>query len=91
MTYEEALNKIKDSYDAFYILNKYGKDGENTHHSEFELLANIPKLSLEKGALCWVKYEYDCYYKDEYENEKGTAFEYIRKLCKKYDSEKQKK
>lgn len=77
--YEKALNEIKESYDAFYFPNKYG---DNTHKEQFELLATLPNLSLERGALAWIKYEYDCYYKDEYKDEKGTAFEYIRKIIK---------
>lgn len=84
MKFEEALDKIKNSYDAFYIENKYGK---GTHNKEFELLATLPDLSLEKGALCWIKYQYDCYYKEDYEDEKGTAFEFIRKICREHDKE----
>lgn len=84
MKYEEALDNIKNSYDAFFIQNKYGDNG--THDEEFKLLASLPELNLEKGALCWIKYEYDCYYKDSYADEKDTAFEYIRNICKKYDS-----
>lgn len=87
MTYEEALDKIKNSYDAFFIQNKYGDKG--THDEEFNLLASLPELSLDKGALCWIKYEYDCYYKDEYADEIGTAFEFVRNICKKYDNEKE--
>ncbi len=84
MRFEEALNNIKGSYDAFYIENKYGK---GTHNKEFELLATLPDLSLEKGALCWIKYQYDYYYKEDYEDEKGTAFEFIRKICREHDKE----
>lgn len=84
MRFEEALDKIKNSYDAFYIENKYGK---GTHEKEFELLATLPNLSLEKGALCWIKYQYDCYYKEDYEDEKGTAFEFVRKNCREHDKE----
>lgn len=84
MKFEEALDKIKNSYDAFYIENKYGK---GTHNKEFELLATLPDLSLEKGALCWIKHEYDCYYKEDYEDEKGTAFEFIRKICREHDKD----
>lgn len=84
MKFEEALDKIKNSYDAFYIENKYGK---GTHEKEFELLSTLPDLSLEKGALCWIKHEYDCYYEKEYEDEKGTAFEFVRKICREHDKE----
>lgn len=77
--YEEALNNIKKTYDAFYIENKYGK---GTHNEDFKLLATLPNLSLERGALAWIKYEYDCYYISDFEDEKGTAFEFIRNICK---------
>ena len=73
----KALDEIKESYDAFYFENKYC---DCTHKEQFEKLSQVNGLSLEKGALCWIRYEYDCYYKNEFEDEKGTAFEYIRNL-----------
>lgn len=82
--YEQALNEIKESYDAFYFENKYGNC---THQKQFELLATLPNLSLEKGALCWIKYEYDCYYKDDYIDETGTAFEYIRNIIREVEEQ----
>lgn len=81
--YEKALNEIKDTYDAFYFMNKYGD--KCTHDEQFKLLATLPELSLEHGALCWIRYQYDCYYKNEFENEKGTAFEFIRNIIKDKD------
>lgn len=84
MKFEEALDNIKNSYDAFYIGNICGK---GTHEKEFELLATLPELILDKGALCWLKYMYDCYYKDEFEDETGTVFEYLRKICREHDEE----
>ena len=30
-----------------------------------------------------IKNEYDCYYKNDYKNETGTAFEYIRNIIRK--------
>lgn len=83
--YQKALDDIKENYDAFYIANKYDMQN-NTHKEQFELLATLPNLSLEKGALCWIRYEYDCYYKEDFEDEKGTAFEYIRNIIKEYCS-----
>ncbi len=79
----KALDEIKESYDAFYFINKYDDLTNNTHKTQFELLSQVKGLSLEKGALCWILNEYDCYYKDEYKDETGTAFEYIRNLIKK--------
>ena len=81
--YEIALDEIKENYDAFYFPNKYNFEN-NTHKEQFELLSTLPNLSLIKGALCWIMQEYDCYYKEEYEDEKGTAFEYIRNIILDY-------
>ena len=80
MTKEEllkALDEIKESYDAFYIENKYGT---NTHQKQFDLLEKKLKGDKLPNALGWIKNCYDCYYKDEYKDESGTAFEYIRNL-----------
>lgn len=76
----KALDEIKESYDAFYIENKYGNC---THKEQFEKLSQVKGLSIEKGALAWIRYEYDCFYKNEFEIETGTAFEYIRDLINK--------
>lgn len=73
----KALDSIKDSYDAFYIANKYGDNG--THDKEFELLSEL-KGELVPKALGWIKHQYDCYYKDKYKDESGSAFEYLRNL-----------
>ena len=76
-----ALDEIKDGYDAFFIGNKFDDDNiKNTHKEQFALLSKELNLSLNKGALAWIKCEYDCYYKGDYEDETGTAFEYIRNL-----------
>ena len=74
----KALDEIKESYDAFYFANKSDDLTHCTHKEQFEKLSQVKGLSLEKGALCWVRYQYDCYYKYEFEDERGTAFEYIR-------------
>jgi hypothetical protein len=81
---EKALDEIKESYDAFYFANKYDDNNEKgTHAKQFNLLATLPGLSLDKGALCWIKNQYDRYYKDDYKDETGTAFEYIRNIIRK--------
>lgn len=79
----KALDEIKESYDAFYFINKYDDLTNNTHKTQFELLSQVKGLSLEKGALCWILNEYDCHYKEAFEDETDTAFEYIRNLIKK--------
>lgn len=75
----KALDEIKDGYDAFFIGNKYD-DNNNTHKEQFALLSKELNLPLDRGALAWIKYEYDSYYKRDYKDETGTAFEYIRNL-----------
>jgi hypothetical protein len=81
---EKALDEIKESYDAFDFNNKYDDNNETgTHTAQFKLLATLPNLSLDEGALCWIKNEYDCFYQAEYEDEAGTAFEYIRNIIRK--------
>ncbi len=44
----KALDEIKESYDAFYFENKYGNC---THQEQFEKLAQVNGLSLEKGSI----------------------------------------
>lgn len=75
----KALDEIKENYDAFYIANKYGK---NTHKKQFQLLEKHLKGKDVSNALIWIINEYDCYYKNYYIIEKGTAFEYLRNLIK---------
>jgi hypothetical protein len=83
-----ALDEIKDGYDAFFMSNKYDDDNsKNTHKEQFALLSKELNLPLDKGALAWIKYEYDCYYKNNYEDETGTAFEYVRNLILKGDNQ----
>lgn len=62
----EALKKIKEEYDAYYILNKYGEEG--THKEAFEKLRNfLKKDDMSIKALTWISHCYDCYYKNEEE------------------------
>jgi hypothetical protein len=76
----KALKEIKNSYDAFYILNKYGDKG--THKKEFDILNEVVKNDdLGKRALNWIKHEYDCYYKENYiDNVEKSAFDYVEEL-----------
>lgn len=75
LEYLDAVDKLENEYDAFYIENKYG---EGTHKKEFELLA---KLKGEKvpNALRWIKRCYDCYYKNELGGPDST-FAYLRQV-----------
>ena len=74
MTKREAINKLKNEYDAFYIENKYGS---GTHKEEFELLSTL-KGEYVRNALAWIKDCYDCYYKDELEDD--NPFDYLESL-----------
>lgn len=46
----------------------------------FAELVKELNLPLDRGAIAWIKCEYDSYYKGDYEDETGSAFEYIRNL-----------
>ena len=74
MTKREAINNLKNEYDAYYFGNKYG---ECTHQKEFDLLSTLKGEKVGQ-ALAWIKDCYDCYYKDELEE--GNAFDYLESL-----------
>lgn len=79
--YEEAIEKVVESYDAFYILNKYDPE-KGTHVEEFALLEDlIPHGEKVANALSWIKHQYDCYYKEEVDTAEGP-FEYLRSIAK---------
>lgn len=80
--YEEALNRVKEGYDAYLIQNKYASHyTQTTHSDEFDLLKNLKGekvvLAIHSIARSW-----DCYYADELQDETGTPFEYLRNLCR---------
>jgi len=85
MNAKEALNEIYNNYDAFYIGNKYGGDEYKTHKKEFDILIDFVKNDEMGGrAVSWIMHEYDCYYKNEYADEKDdNAFNYLKKLIEK--------
>lgn len=81
----EALDSILETYDAFYITNKYGDNG--THELEFAVLleyiftVNDKPDELALRAIAWIKDCYDCYYKENYKDDSDdTAFSYLRKF-----------
>lgn len=83
-----ALDKLKDSYDAYLMSQRYCEDiSRNTHKEEFELLSKELGLSLDQGALGWIRCCYDYYYKDDYADETNTAFGYIRNLIQQRSKE----
>ena len=80
--YKAALQSIMDSYDAFYIENKYGEC--ITHKKEFELLESLATPDNKvKNALAWIKDKYDCFYKEEYMKIKDNPFTYLDLLIDK--------
>lgn len=74
--YLEAIDRLENEYDAYYIENKYGT---NTHEKEFDLLKELHGDKV-KNALDWIRDCYDCYYKDD--NDETSPFEYLRQCAK---------
>lgn len=75
--YQEALNSIISSYDAFFMCNRYGL--ENTHKDEFEILSHL-KGEYVENAIAWIKQNYDCYYATEYLEQDDNAIIYLQKI-----------
>lgn len=75
--YLNALKRLKDEYDAFYITNKYSTFETCTHPKEFNLLSQV-KGDNVKNALMWIHDCWDCYYRNE-ELPIGNAFDYLQK------------
>ena len=73
--YLNAVDKLENEYDAFYLGNRY--DVDNTHKEEFELLKQL-KGDKVPNALAFIHDCYDCYYK--HENGEDSPFEYLRKV-----------
>ena len=83
----EALDKIRNSYDAFYFENKYGTC---THEKEFQLLAdNLKDDKISISAINWIRNCYDCYYKDEYLYESiNNPFGYLKNKIEELENSK---
>ena len=75
--YIEAIEKIKNEYDAYFFENKYGT---NTHQKEFDLLSELKGDKVD-FAIGYIKTHYDCYYKNELEE--GNPFDYLTSLAEK--------
>lgn len=74
----KAINRILNYYDAYYFKNKYGEE-DNTHKKEFDLLKEYFKKDITAlRAIDWIKNKYDCYYKNEFNNDKNSAFAYLK-------------
>lgn len=72
--YLDAVDKLENEYDAFYVENKYG---DGTHNKEFDLLSKLKGVKVP-DALGWIKNCYDCYYKRE--NGPDSPFAYLRQV-----------
>ena len=78
--YLQALEKIKNEYDAYYFANKYG---DGTHKEEFDLIGSILQNDLDKRALDWIRFCYDAYYKNKLDD--TSAFAHLEKVLKGVD------
>lgn len=72
----KAIDDLWNNYDAFLFNNKYG---ENTHKKQFKLLEEkFKKDEMSMKAIKWIKNCYDCYYKEDFNDDK-SAFAYLKK------------
>lgn len=71
--YLKAIDELENNYDAYFMGNRYGT--ENTHAKQFELLSEL-KGDKVQNALNWIHDCYDCYYKDELDE--NSPFHYLR-------------
>lgn len=79
-----ALKKLWDEYDAFYMLNRYSwQYHENTHATEFEFLSKL-KGDKVHNALRWIHDCYDCDYKHQLEASEDNPFKYLYNIIKNY-------
>lgn len=69
-----------------HFIFKINTEKEQHIKKQFDLLSTL-KGELVENAIAWIKDCYDCYYKNDFENEEGTAFEYLRSICKTYEGE----
>lgn len=76
----EAIDDLWNSYDAFYFENKYSD--HNTHQKEFDLLNKyFENDEIALKVINWIKYSYDCYYKEDFIKELNgskNAFSYLK-------------
>ena len=82
----KAIETLYNEYDSFYMPNKYGTIEDNTHKEEFEMLSKLKGEQVDY-ALNWIRFSYDCYYKNEFTGPK-TAFAYLRQVVNNSDSKK---
>lgn len=76
--YLKAVDSLLDSYDAYYIANKYDEKN-NTHKKEFKMLIDLFENSeMDLRAIQWIHNCYDCYYKSQYENDEKSPFAYLK-------------
>ena len=77
----KLVDELENEYDAYFFTNKYGDldNKENTHAKHFK---ELKQLNGEKviSALMWIRYCYDCYYKNELDE--NSPFNYLREVIK---------
>lgn len=74
----KTIDTLMNNYDAYLFENKYLED-KNTHKKEFDLLIEYFKNDeMCMKAINWIKYRYDYFYKDEFENDENSAFAYLK-------------
>lgn len=72
----KAVSELENEYDAYLMMNRYShEEGKNTHAKHFKLLAEL-KGDKVPNALAWIHDCYDCYYKNELNED--SPFNYLR-------------
>lgn len=74
----KAVDDLLNEYDAYYIMNKYDEEN-NTHKKQFEMLIKLfENDSKSLRAIQWIHNCYDCYYKNQFENDDESPFAYLK-------------
>lgn len=87
--YQEALNKIKNEYDAYYLGNRYGKNFDCNLKEDFQKLFELKDIfqdDLVENALNWIHDCYDYYYKEDFEDPQAdNPFNHLQGLIDKLE------
>ena len=82
--YLKAIDELLESYDAYYFINKYSDLDKNTHGKQLKILYELfDNDYMCKKALNWIQYAYECYYKQQVEEDEENAFNYLKKAIEK--------
>lgn len=89
--YLKYINNLIESYDAYYVINKYSDLDKTTHATEFiELTKLLENNEQALNALGWIRNCYDCYYKKELDEEENqdNAFNFLKnKIIEMFEEE----